>query len=223
VIAGAPTSNHKFYQPGVRLLSESRLHHFRAIFRIGAVLLAAFFLTGCGSLGKGHSSNASELATASTNGANGYALLFQLVGDEKDLSKLRFLKHEPPALKNLANAIAATNRLAYKQLEELAKTYTGLNLRTNGLPRSEKQTRESISKAKEKALLSGKGKEFQLQLLLSQNEGLTYGSHLAKTTAASEPAPGRKQMLEQIGSELGKLQEQVFQMILSSYSGIPEK
>jgi hypothetical protein len=190
---------------------------------LALVAVTAIFLTSCGMLGKDHRSSSNHPATTNLADGNGYALLFDLVGDEKDVSKLRFLKHEPPALKNLVNAIAATNRIAYKKLEELGKADPSLNLKQTGLPLDEVHTRDSISKFKEHALLSQKGKEFQLQLLLSQNEGLTYGAHLAKTTAGTEEKPARKQVLKQIASDLGKLQEQVFQMILSNYSGIAEK
>ena len=43
---------------------------------------------------------------------HGYALLADLCGDEKDVSKLRFLKRERPELKALLQEIASSNRVA---------------------------------------------------------------------------------------------------------------
>jgi hypothetical protein len=149
--------------------------------------------------------------------------LHDLVSDEKNVSLLRFLKHEAPALKSLCIEIAQTNRWATKSLEATAKTNNDMNLKNLELPPAEVASRDAISKAKQKALLSSKGKEFQLQLLLSQNEGLTYGGNLAVVTAVAEVDPAKKELLERISSSLLGLQNRVFSLILSNYAGIVEK
>jgi hypothetical protein len=216
------TSNCEALAPRI-LRSENNIRPVSAFLRIGVVILVALCFTGCSTFRSDHPAAADTGTGTNVNVGNRYGLLFDLVGSEKDLSKLRFVKHEAPALKNLANAIAATNRIAYHELEKLGKSDPSLNLKQTGLPSGEVKARDSISKTKEKWLLSSKGKEFQLQLLLSQNEALTYGSHLAVTTAAIEANPTRKQLLERIGADLTNLQGQVFQMILKNYAGIPEK
>jgi hypothetical protein len=149
---------------------------------------------------------------------HGYALLADLCGDEKDVSKLRFFKSERAELKALLQEIASTNRVAYEALQRFAKANPAINLKDMGLPASEVGTREAISKSKESAILSSKGKELEVQLLLDQNEALTYGSHLARVIARTESDPQRRAFLEQLSATLGALQERVLKMLSSGYS-----
>ena len=148
----------------------------------------------------------------------GYALLADLCGDEKDVSKLRFFKSERAELKALLQEIASTNRVAYEALQRFAKANPAINLKDMGLPASEVGTRKTISKSKESAILSSKGKELEVQLLLDQNEALTYGSHLARVIAQTESDPQRRAFLEQLSAALGALQERVLKMLSSGYS-----
>ena len=56
---------------------------------------------------------------------HGYALLFDLMGDEQDVSKLRFIKHERPELKILVKEISRVCGEAYKQLAAFGKADAG--------------------------------------------------------------------------------------------------
>jgi len=149
---------------------------------------------------------------------HGYALLADLCGDEKDVSKLRFLKRERPELKALLQEIAETNRVAHDTLQRFAKAAPALNLKDTGLPAEEVAARKAISKFKEKTILSSKGKELEVQLLLAQNEALTYGSHLAGVIAQAEADPQRREFLEQLAATLGRLQQRVLRMLSSGYT-----
>ena len=147
----------------------------------------------------------------------GYALLADLVGDERDVSRLRLIKRERSELKGLLQDIAGTNRVAYETLQRFAKADAALNLKDQGLPAAEVAARKAISKYKEKAILASKGKELELQVLLAQNEALTYGSHLAGVIALTEPDRQRRQFLEELAANLGKLQQRVVAMLSSCY------
>jgi hypothetical protein len=149
---------------------------------------------------------------------HGYALLADLCGDEKDVSKVRFLKREGPELKALLQEIAETNRVAYEMLQRFAKADPALNLQDKGLAAAEVAARKAISKFKEKAILSSKGKELEVQLLLDQNEALTYGSHLAGVIAQTEPDPHRREFLEQLAATLGRLQQRVLGTLSAGYT-----
>jgi hypothetical protein len=148
----------------------------------------------------------------------GYALLFDLLGDEKDVSKLLIIKRERPELRNLVKEISHRSAIAHKELETFAKADKRLNLKDRALPVAESKTRESIGKARGKQLLGDKGKEFELHLLLTQNEALTYGAHLASIIAAHESNSARAQFLQELSQSLGQLQEQVVAMLLANYS-----
>jgi hypothetical protein len=182
-------------------------------------LFLAFLLAGAsGCATSSHSSRVETNPDAAFANHYGYALLADLVGDEKDLSKLRFIKHERPELKALLQEIAGTNRVAYERLQKFAKTGPALNLKDQGLPTAEIAARKAISKSKEKAILSSKGKELEIQVLLDQEEALTYGSHLAGVIAPTESDLQRRQFLEQLAADLGKLQQRVLTMLSSNYS-----
>lgn len=157
-------------------------------------------------------------ANVNSTNSHGYALLYVLVKDEKDISKLRLIKRERPELKALLQDIARTNHQAASALEAVAKTNAAIDLKHQGLPAAEVQARAAISKFKENAILHSKDKELEIQLLLSQNEALTYGCHLALVLAASEVDSQRKQFLQQLATSLSALQRKVVALIVKNYS-----
>jgi hypothetical protein len=181
-------------------------------------LLFGFLLVGSGCQSSAASQNAGPRPVTGQVDNHGYALLADLCGDEKDVSKLRFLKRERPELKALLQEIAATNRIAHETLQRFAKADPALNLKDTGLPSTEVAARQAISKFKEHALLSSKGRDLELQLLLDQNEALTYGSHLAQVIAHTESEPRRREFLEQLAAALGRLQKKVLQTLSSPAS-----
>jgi hypothetical protein len=148
---------------------------------------------------------------------NGYALLFKLMEDEKDVSKLLIIKKETPELHELIKTIAERAKLAHQNLEMLVKGNIHVNLKDDGLPAAESATRESISKIKAKELLGAKGSELELLLLLSQSEALTYGSNLAGVLAASETEPKRKDLMDRLAADLGELRGRVMKMLSQHY------
>ena len=179
----------------------------------GAVL-SVCLLAGCASA---HES-APQRPTGKPPDAHGYALLYDLLSDEKDVAKLRFIKHERPELKELINEISARCGDAHKRLEAFGKADGSLNLKDLGLPADEVAARKAISKFKEKQLLTEKGKDFEVQLLLSQNEALTYGAHLAQILVPVESQPERAQYLSKLSFDLLQLQQKVLGMVIANYS-----
>ena len=149
--------------------------------------------------------------------AQGYALLDDLLGGEKNVSKLLIIKRDRPELKAIVKQISDKTGKAQKELEKLVKRDAHIDLKNQGLPPAELETRKSISKEKSKALLTEKGDDFELHLLLSQNEALTYGAHLAGTIAKTETDPKRTQFLQQLSRDLLDLHNKVFSMLRENY------
>jgi len=169
----------------------------------------------------GHPVGASDRAhsvAADQVGEHGYALLFDLLGDEKDVAKLRIIKRERDELKNFIKEVSRVSGEAHKKLQEFGKNDGRLNLKAMGLPSAEVETRKAISQTKEKALLGSTGKEFELELLLDQNEALAYGAHLARVVSGHEDNPIRADFLRQVADDLGRLQQKLRGMLLSNYS-----
>jgi len=150
--------------------------------------------------------------------SHGYALLFDLLGDEQNVSKLLIVKRDRPELKKLVKQISDTAGKAHKDLEKLAK-HANIDIKDLGLPDAETQARKSISQEKAKTLLAEKGNDFEIALLLTQNEALTYGLHLAKVLAASETHADRLRLLQGISSNLAELRNQVMEMFREHLKG----
>ena len=102
---------------------------------------------------------------------------------------LRFIKSEHPDVKNLVKRIATTSGTGARLLEEFAKDDPSIRLDDIRLPPGELATRDAIASTKEKELLSQTGDDFELTLLLTQTEALSYAWHLAEVTGENEPEP----------------------------------
>ena len=128
---------------------------------------------------------------------------------------LRFIKREHPDVKNLVKKIAANSAAGAKLLEELAKHDPSINLDDIRLPPGEAATREAIASTKKKELLSQTGDEFELTLLLTQTEALSYAWHLAQVAGENEPQPDRARALAGVSKDMENLYHEVFVMLLS--------
>jgi hypothetical protein len=176
------------------------------------MLMAVGLLTGCQSPG---ADAPSKTVAAQTTRNNGYSLLHQLLEEQKDVSLLRFIRPEHNDVKQLVKKIAKTSGAGGELIEAFAKDDPSINLNDIGLPPGELATRDAIGAAKKKELLSQSGDTFELTLLLTQTEALSYGWHLAEVTAANEPEPQRAHALASIGEDMRSLYHQVFTLLLS--------
>ena len=170
-------------------------------------MLASVLLTA--SLGCASTATPSRPQEAPPASGYGYALLYEILGQERDVSKLLVIKGERPALETVIDAIAGTCGTAYERLEELAKESPRLDLSDTGLPAEEVRTRQAIAATRRDQLLAASGGEFELQLLLAQNEALTYTTHLTDTLARSEPDPTRLAFVRALWKDLTRHLEDV--------------
>jgi hypothetical protein len=195
------------------------------IARIPAAIFALFFLLAGCQLPKAAPQDAPKPAGQGMPAAevrnNCYSLLHQLLDDEKDVGKLRFIKREELDLRNLVKRISASSRAAAKRLEEFAKQDPSLVLTNTELPPGEVATRKAIADTKKKELLGQSGEQFEMSLFLSQAEALSYGSHLAKVAAENDAHPYRKHYLEGLSGELKALDQQLVSLMLARWRAAP--
>lgn len=158
---------------------------------------------------------ANDQALAIRNQA--YTLLYGLMSDEKNVSKLLVVKKEAPDVGEILRDISTTAGAAAKELERFSKADSHLHLDFESLPIAEKQTRDSIAKAKAKELISKTGQKFEVRIILTQAEALTYGAHLAAVTQANETDPGRKEYLGKLSQQLQDLHQRVIDLIHSRW------
>lgn len=176
------------------------------------ILSFACVLTGCQSA-KTRPPSGSSAAQATRN--NCYSLLHQLLDEQKDVRFLRLIKREHSDVKNLIKRIAADSGAGSKLLEEFARRDPSIQLEDIRLPSGETSTRDAIASTKEKELLSQAGDKFELTLLLTQTEALSYAWHLAKVAAENEPDPERAHALAGLSQDMENLYQEVFALLLS--------
>jgi hypothetical protein len=69
--------------------------------------------------------------------------------------------------------------------------------------------------------LSQSGDTFELTLLLTQTEALSYAWHLAEVTGKNEPQPERAHALAGISEDMQNLYHEVFMLLLSKTESPP--
>jgi hypothetical protein len=162
-------------------------------------------LTGCQSAPRAPRME-TNVSDATRN--NTYSLLYDLLGDEKDVSKLRFIKREESEVKQLLIRISQTAREAHKQLEAFARQDGGLNLQMLQLPVGEVAVRKDIAAAEQHQLLHESGERLEFDLLLTQTDALRYGTHLAKVASQNDFNAARAQYLGDLSQRLQSLYDE---------------
>jgi hypothetical protein len=148
-------------------------------------------------------------------------LLHQLLNDQKNVSLLRFIKREQEDVKTLVKKIAANSATGAKLLEEFARHDPSITLDDIRLPPGEAATRDAIASTKKKELLGQTGDEFELTLLLTQTEALSYAWHLAKVAGENEPQPNRARALAGVSKDMENFYHEVFALLLSQTNSSP--
>jgi hypothetical protein len=183
---------------------------------LAAILSAACVLTGC-QPPKAAPPSGSGAAPSAQN--NCYSLLHQLLADQKHISLLRFIKGEHPDVKSLIKKIAADSAAGAKLLEGFARRDPSIHLDDIQLPPGEAATRKAIASTERKELLGQAGDEFELTLLLTQAEALSYAWHLAGVAGENESQPDRARALAGLSKDMENLYHEVFVMLLSKTKG----
>jgi len=150
---------------------------------------------------------------------NAASLLADLLGDEKNVSKILIIKHNSAELGRLIKSISKTAGSESDKLEALAKDDPTLNLHALQLPPGEIATRAAISKTKEHELIFSSGEKFELNLLLTQTNALDYGSHLAKIAAENASSKEQQQTFHAFDVTLNRL----FQQVVALLRALPGK
>ena len=146
---------------------------------------------------------------------NAVSLLYSLLGDEKNVSKLLIIKRDREELNRVIKHIASVCGQIHSSLARMAKEDSSLNLRDTALPVGEAAARESASKARSSELLRASGDEFEFQLLLTQIEALGYAKHLGQVAAANEPHPQRAREFFAIRDQLQQLHDEALSLLKS--------
>jgi hypothetical protein len=183
---------------------------------LSSALVAIWVVSGCATLEPG----AKEHAPASVSPSElseGYSLLYDLLSKEKHSSMLSIIKKESPELKSILERVSETSKATIKELDTLAKLNPPLTLKAPHLPRLEQAARESINKETSKKILHSNGVELEFNMVSSQLAGMNYAAHLARTLAAVETNPQRKEFLQRTDRNYSKLHGQMSKILFAGY------
>lgn len=172
----------------------------------------ACILTGCQSP-KERAQPGSNAAQFTRN--NCYSLLHKLLSDEKNVGLLLFIKREEDDVEKLVKKIASNSAAGAKLLEEFARNDSSIRLDDIRLPPGEAATRDAIASTKKKELLGQSGDRFELSLLLTQTQALSYAWHLAKVAGENESQPERAHALAGLSKDMENLYHEAFALLLS--------
>lgn len=184
--------------------------------RLSIAVVTMWFLSGYPLSDPGAREAAAADVTMSDVSA-GYALLYEVASKQKRTNLLSFIKKETPEVKALLGRISETSKATADELETLAKASPPLDLKLTQLPRIERATRDSIEKETSKDVLVSKGVDLEFAMLSSQLAGLNYAAHLARSLAAVETGPARKDFLQRTDRRYSELRDQVYKMIFTRY------
>jgi hypothetical protein len=184
-----------------------------AILRIfGLMGLALLILVGCETVQDGRSAAPTRGDTNQVRN-QGYSLLYELLGKERHVNRVLLIKKETPEVGDLIDEIARHTGDAADQLKEFTKADPTLDLNQVDLPLAERKVRSSIESAQTKELLTSSGREFELRLLLTQAEALTYGRHLAKVLAEHDNDVRRRLFFENLSRQFEGLHQKVMGLL----------
>jgi hypothetical protein len=186
----------------------------RAVFWSWFAALVAMtgVLSGCQTLERDSSPKPPVAGNLETRN-NAASLLYDLLEDEKQLSKILLIKRETDELDRLVKGISSFAAAGVKELNQMRKADPSLDLKAVALPSGEVATREAISKTKANSLLHSSGTDFEFNLLLTQVQALNYGAHLARIAAATESSAERSRQFSDLGAEMQRLYDQTIGLL----------
>jgi len=145
----------------------------------------------------------------------GYSLLYTLASKQSNVGKILIIKSANAKVSAEIKQIAEVFSQAKERLDGFAKADGSLNFKMSHLPSMEEKTRAGIETTTTKDLLFSSGKTFELRLLLTQVEALSYASHLAGQLAAQDGNAKRKEFLTQFAKQCVQHHQQVVDLLAS--------
>jgi hypothetical protein len=142
--------------------------------------------------------------------SDGYSLLFELLGKEKQVGMVLIVKNAPEDVAETIKKIAEFSAESHETLEELGKD-SDIRLDRSNLPQIEVDVCGAIEKTQAGELLGGKGREFTALLLNGQVQGLDYMKHLCHVLMEIKENGEREKFLEKTGKEAWKLRGRAFE------------
>jgi hypothetical protein len=131
----------------------------------------------------------------------GYGLLYKLMVDNSDVSKIVIFTKADDSVVRLVREIAEASQDAKKQMDEFPKSDSHIEYDEPDLPALETKGRELQSSQDAKGLLTSGGKEFEVLLIFTQAEATDYAVQLSKALIENEKDPTRLTFLTNLSKQ----------------------
>jgi hypothetical protein len=143
----------------------------------------------------------------------GYALLYLLARQEKEVDMILKIRKTSPANRQLIEEIAEVNRNLFHSLETWAQNDPGQTLTCSGLPELEERSVSGIkSQVTWQLLLSGRGESIK-RVMLAQHQTLGCETSLLKAIQASERTGERQRVTAEYVEKLENLSARLLDQI----------
>jgi len=182
--------------------------------------LVTVLLLGLGASTSNHPSAASSGASSENGGPyrtrnEGYSILYKLMGDESNVAMLFWLKHADDPVTKLVRAVGERCQAAKKEMDEFPRSDKHIEFNVADLPEVEQKCRDLEADEKQHELLSSSGKEFELYLIFSQAEAMSYARNLCVAMEKAEDNPIRKKFLIDLAGQSGDFHDRFMKLLLA--------
>jgi hypothetical protein len=143
----------------------------------------------------------------------GYALLYKLMSDEKDVNKIVIFTRADDSVVKLIKEIAAAADAAKTEMDTFPKADNHIEYDEPDLPKIEARSRELQAKQDEKGLLGSSGKDFATLLIFTQAQASDYAVQLSKAIMENEHDPVRLTFLTNLSKQFADFHERLMSLL----------
>jgi hypothetical protein len=144
---------------------------------------------------------------------HGYALLYATIEDETRVDQVLMIKQPRTEVAELLRDIAGFARNAKQQLDEFANTDESLGYDQHGLPHVEAKSRDLTAQTTTRAVMRSTGRDFEITILLTQHEALSYITHIARALREMDEDDNRRAFLADLADESRSLHERAIKLM----------
>jgi hypothetical protein len=170
-----------------------------------AILLCTLALAGCAATPNPGSDSGGFIRQRN----EGYALLYQLMGDESRVGQIFVLKQADNSIHDLVTQIGSYCQSAKKQMDQFPHSDPQIEFDLTDLPKMERKSRDLEQMDDTKALLTSSGKTFELRLLFTQAQAMGYATQLAAALNEQENDKTRKDFLKNLSKRCDEFHDQL--------------
>ena len=143
----------------------------------------------------------------------GYGLLYKLMSDDSDVSKIVIFTRADDSVVSLIKEIATASQAAKKQMDEFPKSDSHIEYDESDLPKLEAKGRELQSSQDTKGLLSSRGKDFEVLLIFTQAQATDYAVQLCEALIENEKDPTRQAFLTNLSKQFAAFHERLMNLL----------